>query len=423
MQEEQQNVKAMKWLDDMQVLADDDAPSWIKSMREAGAEVFSYTGMPTPKWEDWKYTNLRQLSDADYSFNTDAPNIDKLPAPLIENTHRIILINGQYNPELSNAPEGVIVSNILDCEIDDIEQHLVTVGDLNKKPLKALNAAYMRDGLVLKVTKGVMIEKPIEILYYNVGSSNAIYPRVLHWLEEGSSATLIERYIGEGEYFVNTYECIVQEKNSHLKLYRFEEESMDAVHISSTLMQQHRNSTAEVFSYVAGGKLVREDYKCELVDTHVENNIGGVYMVKGDQVHDVKLSTAHFEPHGKSSQYFRGVVDGHAKATFQDKVFVNRNAQKTDSSQLNKTILLSDTAQANFKPELEIYADDVKCSHGAASGQLDADAMFYMRSRGLTKKEAEALLVQAFLNEALEQITNRDVKKIYREKIEAWLTK
>ncbi len=424
-QEEQQNVKAMKWLDDMQVFGNDKSADWIKAMRDAGAETFSQTGMPTPSWEDWKYTNLRSLSDSDYYFDIEPVNIneDKLPEQLIADTYRIVLVNGQYLPEFSNTPVGVIVSNIIDCDIEDIEQYLVTVGNLSEEPLKALNAAYMHDGLVLKVSKGVIVDKPIEILYYNMGDENAIYPRVLHWLEEGSELTLIERYMGEGSYFVNSYECIVQEKNSHLRLYKFEEESLDAVHISSTLLQQHRNSSVEIFSFTSGGKLSREEYRNEIVDGNVESNIAGVYLMRDNQNHDLKILTSHFEPHCNSTQYFRGVVDDEATATFQGKIYVNRDAQQTNSDQLCKTILLSETARTNFKPELEIYADDVKCSHGATSGQLDEDALFYMRNRGLTKQEAEAMLVQAFLNESLEQVSNKDVKEIYREKIEKWLVK
>lgn len=395
MQQDAPNAGAVKWLEETSRLHADTVPAWVQSMRATGAEVFAKTGLPTLKWEDWKYTNLRIFAKETFTLAEKTPWT------------------------VSGVPEGVVLGG---AEVEGVEQYLVSVGNLAQEPFVALNAAYMRDVLVIKVPKGMVVQAPIEVLFDVKGSANAMYhPRIVYWLEEGAEVTIKERYTGAGSYFMNLYEVCVLEKNANLKLYRMQEESAEAYHVSSTLVQQHDNSSLELFAYAEGGLLAREEFKSEIVGRNVASSIQGVYLVRGKQTHDFKILTSHFEPHGTSAQYFRGAVDDTAQATFQGKIYVHRGAQKTDGAQMNKALLLSKHARTNFKPELEIYADDVKCSHGATSGQIDENVLFYMRNRGLSQQEAEKLLVQAFLSEAVDRVSEFYMQEILKGKIEAWL--
>jgi Fe-S cluster assembly protein SufD len=334
-------------------------------------------------------------------------------------------VNGQYQPQLSTAPEGVIVMGLMEAveeKMEGLKEHLVSVGDMGRHPFKALNTAYLRDGLILKVAPHVEVKKPLEILFYNVGEAAAIYPRMLYWLGENSRLTLLERHTGEGVYFTNSYAATVMEPASSLKFYRFEEESREAYHFSCMQVQQQKDTVFEGFSCATGGKIVREKFQNHLIDSGIYSSVNGVYLIKDQQNHDFTVLMDHFEPGGKSVQHFRGVIDDQARAVFQGKIQVRRSAQKTDGNQSHHALLLSREAEASFKPELEIYADDVKCGHGATSGRLDEAALFYLRSRGIPEDEARGLLIQAFLNQTLEQVSFIPVKELYEERIRSWLT-
>jgi Fe-S cluster assembly protein SufD len=214
---------------------------------------------------------------------------------------------------------------------------------------------------------------------------------------------------------------MILESASRFKFYKFEEESAAAFHFSFAALRQEKDSVFEGFSYAAGGRLCREEYQNQLIDSGILSNIGGIYLLKDQQNHDFTVLMDHFEPSGKSVQHFRGVVDGQARAVFQGKIHVRRSAQKTDGYQSHHALLLSATAEASAKPELEIYADDVKCSHGATAGQLDPVALFYLRSRGVPLAEARALLVESFLNGAVETVTNEPVRALCQKRVAEWL--
>lgn len=427
MQKSPVTASAEPWLADTASFEKQKTAGWVKALRATGAEQFSQTGFPLPSWEGWQYLNLRPLMEGAFRYSAEAVKFDakKIPQKLLEDSDRIVLVNGQYQPQLSSAPEGVIVMSLMDAadgKIEGMEEHLVTVGDLGRHPFKALNTAYMRDGIVLKTKDGVEIKKPVEILFYNIGSAGAIYPRMLYWLGENSHLTLLERHTGEGAYFTNSYTVTVLEPASNLKFYRFEEESPDALHFSCMQLQQQKGSVFEGFSCATGGKIAREKFQNQLIDSEISSSIGGIYLLKDHQNHDFNILMDHFEPNGKSVQHFRGVVDDKARSVFQGKIQVRRSAQKTDGSQSHHALLLSAEAEADFKPELEIYADDVKCSHGATSGRLDGEALFYLRSRGIPEADAKSLLIQSFLNETLERVSFAPVKELYEERIRAWLT-
>lgn len=420
-----QVAAAMPWLADAAALQNDKAVGWIKALRATGAEAFSQTGLPTVAWEGWQYTNLRPLTPAKFCYSAEPVKFDaaKIPTPLL-GTHRVVLVNGQYQANLSNLPEHVTVMSLMEAaekNVAGIEEQLVTLGDLAKTPMTALNAAYVRDGFVLVVAKNRDVADPIEVVFYNAGRDAAAYPRVMYRLGENAGCTVIERHCGEGAYFANTYASIALESAARLRFYRFQEESDAGFHASSTVVQQQKDSSFEGFSYAAGAKLARQEFRLQLIDRAISSSIGGTYLMNGQQSHDFTVLADHFEPDGKSVQHFKGVVDDQARAVYQGKIHVRRAAQKTDGYQSHHALLLSPTAEASAKPELEIYADDVKCSHGATAGQLNPEAIFYLRSRGIPHDLARSLMVESFLGSAIEKVSYEPVREIYFARVAAWL--
>ncbi len=420
-----QVAAAMPWLADAAALQNDKAVGWIKALRATGAEAFAQTGLPTVAWEGWQYTNLRALAAAKFRYSTDPVKFDaaKIPGNLL-GTHRVVLVNGQYQAKLSNLPDHVTVMSLMEAaekNVTGIEEQLVTLGDLAKTPMTALNAAYVRDGFVLVVAKNRDVAEPIEVVFFNAGRDAAIYPRVMYRLGENAGCTVIERHCGEGAYFANTYASITLESAARMRFYRFQEESDAGFHASNTIVQQHKDSSFEGFSLATGGKLARQEFRLQLIDRAISSSIGGTYLMKGQQSHDFTVLADHFEPDGKSVQHFKGVVDDQARAVYQGKIHVRRAAQKTDGYQSHHALLLSPTAEASAKPELEIYADDVKCSHGATAGQLNPEAIFYLRSRGIPHDLARSLMVESFLGGAIEKVSDQALRDIYLSRVSAWL--
>ncbi len=423
-------TESLPWLADAESLRAEKSVSWVKALRETGAEAFAGHGLPSPKEEGWQYTSLRSLSEERYRYST-APVVfdgNDLPPLLLENAHRIVVVNGQYQADLSAVPEGARVLSLMQAAeegMEGLEQHLAEVGDLARAPFRALNAAYLRDGFVLKIATNWEIDVPVEVLFLNTGGSGknlpAFYPRVLYWLERGSRLTLLERHVGNGCYFTDSDVHIAQEADSVLKYYRFVAESDAASALHQVALQIEKNASFEAFSMAYGGRLVRQDFQMRLIDSGISASITGAYLLKGQQVHDFTILADHFEPDGKSVQHFKGVIDDKARAIFQGKIHVRRSAQKTNGYQSHHALLLSREAEASAKPELEIYADDVKCSHGATSGQLDMEALFYLRSRGIPHDEARALLIRSYLEDVLVNVTDESVRDIYAQKILAWL--
>jgi Fe-S cluster assembly protein SufD len=431
MQQAEPVAAALPWLADARRMTQAAAP-WVQALRETGAESFSRIGLPTTAWEGWQHTSLRALDRHIFRYAPQDVSFDAamLPATLLAGSARIVLVNGRYQEKLSTLPEGVEAAGLMQAAAQNwagIEDHLVRVGDLADAPFTALNSAYLNDGFVLRVGKNRDIERPVEVLFYNIGTPEggetapAIYPRALYQLGENSGLTVIERHMGQGVYLANSYIAAAQDSASRLKHYRFVRESDAAFHISNTALQQEKNAVFEGFSCATGGGVVRQEYRLLLIDKANSASIGGIYMLNGRQSHDFTILADHFEAGGTSAQHFKGVIDDQARAVFQGKIHVRRSAQKTDGYQSHHALLLSRTAEASAKPELEIYADDVKCSHGATSGFLDPVALFYLRSRGIPADEAKKLLVQSFLNDGLEKLGNQDVAGLYRAQVADWL--
>lgn len=402
---------------------------WLAALRETAAERYLATGLPTPKWEDWKFTSLRPLEGVEFStdFATDI-DIDLPESPLAaENPLRVVVVNGVYRADLSDAVDGLTVTSLSQALKDMpelVQELLVNIGNLGEKPFMALNTAWIRDGFLLHAAKNAVIDRPVEVVFYGhaeEGKPVVYHPRNMIVVEEGADVTLFEHHCGQGVYFANSVNETNVKDNAKLRHYRLQDESKDAFHMSTTSLTLGRDASYDSTTLTTGARLSRHDVHAKLINSGSYCNIDGLYLICGMQHSDNTILVDHFEPHCHSSQNFKGVIDDKARSVFQGKIRVSRDAQKSDGHQSNHAILLSEEAEIDSKPELEIYADDVKCSHGATAGQLDDASMFYLRSRGIPASMARALLIQSFLSEVVEKMTYAPMRETMQARVEAWL--
>lgn len=409
---------ALSWLNGAKSL-NDKAPQWVKALRATAGDIFAQNGLPQPKTEGWQFTNLRNLKAENYAVaaKTDIA----LPAKLLADSDRIVILNGQFRADLSELTTKAEVLPLLQAaEKKEYEELLADIGDLSTAPFKALNTAYLQDGFVFRVAANQDLVRPVEVLLLNDGTA-ATYPRMLYLIEENAGAVILERFEGQGAYFQNAAGMIEQKTASRLKFYRIQKDDVAAAHINHMTVRTGKDAVFEGFTAAIGAALSRQDWRMQLINSRISATIAGVYLIKDKQNHDITIVADHFEPDCNSVQHFKGVIDDQARSVFQGKIHVHRPAQKTDGYQSHHALLLSDRAEANTKPELEIYADDVKCSHGATAGFLDPKSLFYMRSRGIPEAEAKALLIDSFLAETLERVTYEPVKELLAAEISGWL--
>ncbi|MEX2312073.1 MAG: Fe-S cluster assembly protein SufD, partial [Rhodospirillales bacterium] len=372
---------------------------WLDARREAGARRFTELGLPTQKLESWKYTRLRPLDGTCYqpvAASDDTPRIDAVPG-IAGTQARIVFVNGRLRDDLSNLgdlPEGVRFMPLETMLRDDpewVEAHLGTVaGDgpdrgESDQAMLALNEAMMDSGFVLHVARGVRLSKPVEVVYLGGFNDDAIayFPRNLIVLEQGAQATLVKHHVGQGvgAYFANAVTEISVGDGAIFRHYKIQAESIHATHVTTLHTRIGRDATYEAFALSIGGLLSRTETSITLAGEGAHCGYHGAYMMRGNEHCDNTSVIDMAVPHTSCKQVFKGVLDDEARAVFQGKIHVARNAQKADGRMLNKTLLLSNRAEIDSKPELEIYADDVQCAHGATSGQLDTTALFYLRSR------------------------------------------
>jgi Fe-S cluster assembly protein SufD len=401
----------------------DDAPNWVRALRQTAADSFAVTGLPQPGQEGWQFTSLRGLEAAAYAHPAvTVAAAAEIPAPLLADSYRLVLVDGVFQPQLSALPEGLKIARILDAAsvVPHAEEYLLGLGDLAANPFRALNAAHVRDGFVVALDRGQTLDRPLEVLFWT-RAGVAAYPRVLYALGENAEATVLERFAGEGAYFINSQTDVVLQQNARLTFHRLGEEAEKAAHISYTSVHAQKAAHFDGYAGAFSGALMRQEWQFKLLEKHVYSSLTGIYLTDGQQIQDFTVLAGHYDESGVSAQHFKGVVDDQARAVFQGKIYVHRAAQKTDGYQSHHALLLSEQAEANAKPELEIYADDVKCSHGATAGQLDPAALFYLRSRGIGEHEAKSLLIKSFMSEGIDKIARADIRELYEARIEAWL--
>jgi Fe-S cluster assembly protein SufD len=390
---------------------------WLKAIRQQAAERFAAAGFPSRKQEAWRYSNVDSLLAKSFVYpqiqtSQEAAISDSLLA-LGESTHRIVFVNGRYSAVLSDLSQlsgGVYVSSLQNAlaEQPDLIQNAVNShGSDCGHVFNDLNTALFNNGLVLHVQQGQHIERPIELVYVTTTDNQAyvVSPRNIITLENGAKATLIERYVGEGEshYFNNGVCEVILQEAAELTHYRLQEESRSAYHISTLFIQHEANSRYHGNNVVLGACWSRTDYNVNFQGEYAESALDGLYLVNDKQLADMHLHINHAVPHCSSQQDFKGILLGTGRGVFDGLIEVAKQAQKTSAHLSNANLMLSRSAEIDTKPQLLIYADDVKCSHGATVGQLEPEQLFYLRSRGISEGEAKKMLCLGFAQEILER--------------------
>ncbi len=393
--------------------------------------LLAKTKFPTLKDEEWRFTNVAPILKKNFEPTTKE---DKARGDLREKINRARLLdsgallvfeNGFLNEELSDLselPEGAVVGGLANAKKENPELVEKFLGKAikNKNAFEILNGLFATDGAFVYIPKNTAVEKPISVVFVNgaEGNPKMISPRNIIALEENAEAKVIFSYNGEGEeYFLNYATEVFASENASLQLYEFKNESDAAFHIGSTESSLAENANYNHYEFDLSGKLVRNNLTADLDGENIECHFYGFYVAKENRHADNHTYINHNKPNCFSNEIYKGILDDEAKAVFSGKILVAKDAQKTNAYQSNKTILLSDTARIDTKPQLEIYADDVKCTHGATVGQLDSEMLFYIVSRGIPEDTARTLLIKAFAADVLEGVKLEELKDAINDKI------
>lgn len=404
---------------------------WLDAVRTDARRAFEAQGLPVRRTETWKYTILGALKTAPFAA-APAVSLDKAPLDkaLEIDAHRVVLVNGRLAPALSDqgAPQGVEIASLADVlrtDPDSVKADLGRLMPSEGHPLAALNTAVLSDGLVVRVKRGTVVERPIHLIHVAAaGDSPAIFhPRLLVQVGDGAVVTLVESHVGLGgaATFANGVTEITLGADAVLTHTILQNEERDAVHLAAIQAHLGEKALYDMFRLSFGARLSRADIRVAFTGPNAEARLNGAYAAGQDQHMDTTGYVDHAVPCCRSENVYKGVLDGNGRGVFQGKIHVARDAQKTDGQQLHKSLLLSREAEIDTKPELEIYADDVKCAHGAAAGALDEDALFYLMARGIAPDDARALLIEGFLDDVIDGVSNDSLRGAMLKRVHAWL--
>ncbi|MBI4664201.1 MAG: Fe-S cluster assembly protein SufD [Verrucomicrobia bacterium] len=403
-----------------------DGPGWLFPMRKAGLMRFAETGFPTLRDEDWRYTNVAPLASLPFKPVFDSasgfPEARSIrPWPLAQSIGcRLVFVNGCLSPDLSLIPDrngGVKIKNLkaaLREDPDFLHAHFSRYAGNGDNSFAALNTAFFQDGAFIHAPAGSGLTEPILLVFLSTATDggNTSHPRNLIIAEKGSRLAVFECYysVNDAVYFTNAVTEVVVGDAARLEHGKFQDESSAAFHMAS--MHAHLADRCDFRSHsvATGARLSRNNIRIKLDGEGSDCILNGLYLTKGDQLCDHHMIVEHAKPHCNSHEYFNGILDGRSRGVFHGRIFVRPEAQKTDAKQTNKNLLLSDDAAANTKPQLEIYADDVKCTHGATVGQLNDESIFYLRARGIPLETARRMLIHAFAGEIIERIQCESVR-------------
>ncbi len=412
-----------------------DEPGWLREHRSSGMERFLRLGFPTRKQEEWRFSDFRALARTPFAPSLSGnghftgADLDRLPFSQLQ-CRRMVFVNGALRPDLSQVEGsvGVTVSTLRSALRDapqEVEAHLGKHAEVDDNPFVALNAALSRDGFFIRVDAGTIETKPVHVLHITTDSSRPVrtHLRNLVVVGDNSQLTLAECYLGAGDNvtFTNPVTEVVAGANSEVRHYRLQNESSHGFHVGCNEVHQDRDSRYRTLSIDLGSLQTRNDFRCVLDGEGCLAGIDGLYLLKGRQHLDNYTTLEHVRPHCDSRELFKGVLDQRARGIFRGRIIVHEDAQKTDSKQTNNNLLLSDDSLVNTKPQLEIYADDVKCTHGATIGQLDPEALFYLRSRGIPRAAAHGILVYGFASEVIERVRVSSLRDQLVEYLIGWL--
>lgn len=397
-----------------------DGPKWLAPLRKAGLASFADQGFPTLHDEDWRFTNVAPVARLDFQPAQPAL-VNGAESRAIEESvfaglsgHQLVFVNGFYSASLSRVKPlagGARVESLASALARDsglIERHLGKYAQTGNNTFAALNQAFFSDGAFIFVPPGTNVAEPIELIYISSpkNSGEVVSPRNLILAGANSNLTVVESYLSTANapYFTNAVTEILAGDNCRLEHVKLQDEADSAYHIATIAGEFGRGSNVNVHSFALGARLSRNNIRARLAGEGLECVLNGLYLTRGEQLADHHMIVEHAQPRCASHEYFNGILDDKSKGVFHGRIYVHPEAQKTDAKQTNKNLLLSDDASADTKPQLEIYADDVKCTHGATVGQLNPESIFYLRTRGLDERAARRMLIHAFAGEIIERI-------------------
>jgi Fe-S cluster assembly protein SufD len=410
-------------------------PETVSRRRALAAARFAEVGYPTTRLEEWRFTNVAPLARTAFRRATGAvpSDAEALLAPhRVPGAIELVFVGGRFAPALSRLdrlPDGVALGSLaalLAAGHPEVAAALGRRADFVDHPFVALNTALFEDGAALVLPRRTALERAVHLLFLGGnegGAPTAAFPRVLLVAGERSAATVVETYVGrEGESYLT---CGVTElvagPAAEIDHYKVQREGLDAFHLATFAVETGRDSRVTSHSLSLGGGLVRHDVRALLDGEGGEATLNGLYMVRGRQLCDTHMRVDHAKPHCASHELYKGILNERARAVFNGRIFVHPHAQKTDAKQTNRNLLLSPEALVNTNPQLEIFADDVRCTHGSTVGQLDDDAVFYLRSRGIGAEAARSILTYAFASDIVERIRVESVRQSLRESLLSWI--
>lgn len=395
--------------------------AWLDMVRSSAMDRFEQLQFPSVRDEEWKYTNLAALAKENFvpaSRSDDGLDVSGFAYPETANAH-LVVVNGFLREDLSvkTGLEGVVATDLFSAAADArynklVRKYLARNASYDNNGVTALNTAFLQSGVFIWIPKNVNLETPLQVTFVADGENSAAFPRLLVVAEENSSATVIESFVSKngGRYFTNAIAEVVLKEGARVEHYRLQRESNQAFHLATTTAELGRSSRYDTTSINLGAQLSRHDISVVMDHEGSETSVDGLYMIGADQHTDTHSVIDHRKPHCNSHQLYKGILDGNGRAVFNGKVFVREGAQKTDAMQTNKNLLLSDKARVDTKPQLEIFADDVKCAHGAAVGQIDPEELFYLETRGITPELGRNLLTYGFAEEVIANIKIESIR-------------
>jgi Fe-S cluster assembly protein SufD len=402
-------------------------PKWLSALRNAGISTFGELGFPTLRDEDWRFTNVAPIAALPFqparaiAANGAESAVLSRAAFAGLSGCRLVFVNGFFAAGLSriqNVPKGAKVDSLsaaLAREGAFIEKYLGKYAGTSDNAFAALNQAFFTDGTFVFVPDGVEISEPIQVIYISSAkqAGETFQPRNLIIMGANSKATIVESYLSAGDAasFTNAVTEMVVGENAVVEHIKLQDETANAFHMATIAGEFGRASNVNVHSFALGSKLSRNNIRAKLAGEGLECVLNGLYLTRNDQLADHHMIVEHAQPHCASHEYFNGILDDKSRGVFHGRIYVHPAAQKTDAKQTNKNLLLSDDATADTKPQLEIYADDVKCTHGATIGQLNSESIFYLRARGIPEATARRMLIHAFAGEIVERVRCAPVRE------------
>ncbi len=406
----------------------------LAPVRQKAFEAYTRMGIPSLRHEEWKYTRLSAVLNKEYSLNFDPAtplltrsNIEAVRLPGASDSNELVFVNGVFHSSLSN----IISKDIIAVPLDEaaasehaalVETHLNHSSRYLKDGMQALNTAFSANGVFVLVKKHAVIEEPVYIYHLTDTTNNSVFvqPRSLFIISENAQVQLVERYVNNGsnDCFTNEVIEIVVKENARLEYYKIQDQPAHCHHVGTTHLQQVGKSFTHAVTITLGGGTIRNNMNMILDAEYNEGHLYGLYMLDGDTHADNHTIVDNVQPNCYSNEFYKGIMDGKSTGVFNGKIFVRKDAQKTNAYQSNKNVLVSDFASVNAKPQLEIFADDVKCSHGCTVGRLDEEALFYLRSRGIDKEKAQAFLLHAFAVDILDQVKPQALRNYVEKQID-----